>query len=263
MKIALYNSTYNPSISPLVHFGCELVRETIEQQLDRVGHEYYFIPWQHCVKGTYTIDKDVDLVLVNGEGSWHSNKRPDMLSIAAKYPCVMFNTVYQNNGYNKENLSKFKAIFTRESMSADEVNKSGASATVIPDVILTNESILKRSKSSTKQIGSIEHHKSGLGTLQNYKPFLDNLENYSHIASGSYHGALICAMLDIPFSMWPSNTHKMQALAKDIEAPETHFRSRESAIKGIPDTMKDSIKQYVYNSQIKINNFFENLESYV
>ena len=263
MKIAIYNSTYNPDISPLVHFGCELVRETIEQQLNRVGHEYYFIPWQKCVNNSYEIKEDVDLVLVNGEGSWHNNRRPDMLSIASKYPCVMFNTVYQNNNYAERDLKKFKSIFTRESMSAAEVNRSGAYATVIPDVILTNESILKRSKASTKQIGSIEHHKSGLGTLQNYKPFLDQLENYSHIASGSYHGALICAMLDIPFSMWPSNTHKMIALAKDMDASEIHFSDKTAAMNGIPNTVKESISQYVSDSQVKINNFFETLDQYV
>tara|TARA_R110002167_G_scaffold254756_2_gene460950 strand:+ start:1250 stop:2038 length:789 start_codon:yes stop_codon:yes gene_type:complete len=262
MKIAIYNSTYNPEISPLVHFGCELVKETIAQQLDRVGHEYYFIPWQQCVNNTYTISDDTDLVLVNGEGSWHNKKRHDMLSIAEKHTCVMFNTVYQNNSYTASSLNKFKAIYTRESMSAEAVIADGGNPTVIPDIILTNENILKRNKSSVIQRGHIDHY-DGVKTLQRYKPFLDQLEKYSHVASGSYHGVLVCAMLDIPFSMWPSNTHKMIALAKDMGVKNTHHTDKSSAINAIPETMAESIKEYVVDGQNKINDFFDNLTQYV
>lgn len=262
MKIAVYNCTYNPEISSLVHFGCELVRETITQQLDRVGHEHYFIPWQYCVNNTYAISDDTDLVLVNGEGSWHSNKRKDMLDIANKYPCVMFNTVYQNNSYSKESLNKFKDIYTRESMSAAAVNSDGGTAKVIPDIILTNNNILNRSKSLTVNHGHIDHY-DGTITLQRYKPFLDQIELFSHVASGSYHGALVCAMLDIPFSMWPSNTHKMIALANDMGVRNIHYSNKSTAINSIPKTLSDSVKEYVTDSQNKINNFFDNLNQYV
>ena len=262
MKIAVYNCTYNPEISPLVHFGCELVRETITQQLDRVGHEHYFIPWQYCVNNTYTISDDTDLVLVNGEGSWHSNKRKDMLDIANKYPCVMFNTVYQNNSYSKESLNKFKDIYTRESMSEAAVKSDGGTAKVIPDIILTNKNILNRSKSLTPNHGHIDHY-DGAKTLQRYKPFLDQIESFSHVASGSYHGALVCAMLDIPFSMWPSNTHKMIALANDMGVRNVHYTNKSTAISSIPKTLSDSVREYVTDSQNKINNFFDNLNQYV
>ena len=262
MKIAVYNCTYNPKISPLVHFGCELVTETISQQLDRVGHNHYFIPWQHCKSGNYTITNDTDLVLVNGEGSWHNKKRNDMLDIANKHSCVMFNTVYQNNSYDAKSLNKFKAIFTRESTSAEEVKKDGGIANVIPDIILTNNNILKRTKSNKINRGYIDH-RDGIKTLQRYSPFLDELEKCSHIASGSFHGALVCAMLDIPFSMWPSNTHKMIALAKDMGVPTIHYDNKTNALKNIPDSVSSSIKEYVENSQIKINDFFDNLTQYV
>ena len=262
MKIAVYNCTYNPEISPLVHFGCELVKETIAQQLERVGHSYYFIPWQHCKSGKYTITDDTDLVLVNGEGSWHSNKRKDMLDIANKYPCVMFNTVYQNNSYSAESLNKFKGIYTRESMSAASVKSDGGIAKVIPDIILTNKNILNRSKSVTTNHGHIDHY-DGVKTLQRYKPFLDQIESFSHVASGSYHGALVCAMLDIPFSMWPSTTHKMIALASDMGVQNIHCANKSAAINSIPKTLSDSVKEYVADGQNKINAFFDNLNQYV
>jgi hypothetical protein len=262
MKIAVYNCTYNPEISPLVHFGCELVRETITQQLDRVGYEHYFIPWQQCVNNTYKITDDTDLVLVNGEGSWHSNKRKDMLDIANKYPCVMFNTVYQSNSYSKESLNKFKDIYTRESMSAAVVKSDGGTAKIIPDIILTNKNILKRKKSKVVNHGHIDHQ-SGVKTLQKYKTFLDQIESFSHIATGSYHGALVCAMLDIPFSMWPSNTHKMIALANDMGVKNIHYENKSAAINSIPKTNADSIKEYIIDSQNRINHFFDNLNQYV
>lgn len=262
MKIAVYNCTYNPEISNLIHFGCELVKETIAQQLTRVGHEFYFIPWQHCVKNTYKISDDTNLVLVNGEGSWHNNKRDDMLRVAEKYPSIMFNTVYQNNSYNKKSLDNFIAIYARESMSVELIENDSGKAKMMPDIILSNENITKFSKNLNEKIGHIDH-RSGIKTLQKYDSFLSQIQKYSHIASGSFHGALVCSMLDIPFSLWPSNTHKMIALAKDMNIEEHHHLNKRCAINSIPHTLSDSVKKYVNDGKESIDHFFNSLENYV
>ncbi len=106
-------------------------------------------------------------------------------------------------------------------------------------------------------------YKGSSSEWEKYKPFLDQIESFSHIASGSYHGALVCAMLDISFSMWPSNTHKMIALANDMGVRNIHYTNKSDAINSIPETNANSIKEYVADGQNKINEFFNNLNQYV
>ena len=42
-----------------------------------------------------------------------------------------------------------------------------------------------------------------------------------------------------------------------------HYTNKSTAISSIPKTLSDSVREYVTDSQNKINNFFDNLNQYV
>jgi len=107
------------------HFGCTLVAQAFREQFSRVGVELkYAFPREFSLDKIGSYLDEVDLVVVNGEGSIHHGRRMHLVSVADHYPAVLVNAVYQSNPHS-ESLGRFLYRATRESLSAAEIQKAG------------------------------------------------------------------------------------------------------------------------------------------
>jgi hypothetical protein len=85
-----------------------------------------------------------DIVLVNGEGTFHHDKRSArVLARCAEFcrqrslPCFLINSVYQDNGEKMAQLVRqFTFVFVRESRSQIELRSVGIESEVVPDLTL-------------------------------------------------------------------------------------------------------------------------------
>lgn len=239
MKIAIYNDCFATEYK---HFGCELVMETFRDQLNRVDCELVGTVKKDEFKDDSLVSRilgKADLVIVNGEGSFHNNRRNDILRIGEKYPSILVNTVFQNNKTNRL-LENFKYISCRESLSASECGRElGKKVDVVPDIIFTNKRIAKMKFNPKKDIIKVRHG-SNLNTKNSAEYFMNELSQYRSVSSVSYHALIISIILgqDIK-EVVASNTHKNESLMNDF--------------------LRDS--EYVANSRNKVNNLFESLHS--
>lgn len=146
LRVALFNDTRRTS-----HYGCEIVMETLIGQLRQRSIEpVFFWPMGRDWRGRDDVTaalRNVDAVIVNGEGSIHDSARRDrahyLTEIAAfarstaNIPSFLINSsLYKLEPVILDNLRHFDAIFLRESRSLDALKGSGIEAEVVADLTL-------------------------------------------------------------------------------------------------------------------------------
>jgi polysaccharide pyruvyl transferase WcaK-like protein len=133
----------NPT-SAIGHHGCTLVCRQLEAIALEAGIQVVSrLPlasdWDKLAPAAF------DLVLVNGEGTLHSNSKgagrianvPDW-SLKHGVPCFLVNTIYENNDEAiAGKIRMFTLVFARDSSSAAELNKRGIAASWLPDLSWT------------------------------------------------------------------------------------------------------------------------------
>ncbi len=139
LKSILFNPT-----SAMGHHGCTLVARQLEHVASAAGIEI-------AARIPLEADWDVlapsqfDLVLVNGEGTLHSNAK-GARRIAAipawsqkrNVPSFLINTIYEGNGPEiDEAMRGFVGIYTRDRESALALSNVGIDATTTGDLSLT------------------------------------------------------------------------------------------------------------------------------
>lgn len=265
MKVVIINDTTGP------HFGCQLVMETYQEQLNRVRIEIIgTIPRAVQNINEYPdIIKKADLLIVNGEGSIHHGRRMELIELAKDFPAILLNCVYQDNPLS-HSLQHFKYISTRETESAKALKAHGIEAEVIPDIMLTSNRLKHFQKGEpTQELGLTDSildlnsgfsAKIGLGHIDLY---LQTLAQYKKLCIGRYHGILAAAILKIPFSAWTSNTHKNYGLMKDMGIESLYAEKQADAIKLVPTYFDEKIDHYVEDAKIKIDRLFEKIHQFV
>lgn len=258
MKVTILNDTGGK------HFGCELVMQTYHDQLKRVGIE--IIKTVPVKTKEIKIPKGTDLVVVNGEGSLHHGRHKQLITVANRYPAVLLNTVWQSNP-NYPALYKFKYITVRESFSYNNLPKSLPNVEIVPDVTFASSFLCNYQKPvPTKDVGItdnvVEKGKSnGISALQPAGVFVPTMCQYRRWCIGRFHAAVVASVLQIPFSVWPSSTHKMKGLLTDIGIPHLHFNTKEEALKHVPEMVDEKIVKYTIEARKKIERMFENLHN--
>ena len=235
VKVAVYNNTF---IARRPHFGCDLVMRTFREQFDRVGAEYIGSVSVRERNPSAKILHSADLVVVNGEGSFHHNHRNDIVKVAERFPSVLINTVFEDN---KVSLNKFRFVSVRETHSA----KLAGCKNVIPDIIFSSE-ILKniRHKPVTGKRCRLMHYKPrSVTTMQTADKVLKQLEGVEVLDTESFHGIALATMLGIKIGRVYNGAGvkwKTGALLEDIQ----------------------SDPNYVENARKKINSLFESLHTF-
>jgi Polysaccharide pyruvyl transferase len=146
LKVALFNDTSRSG------FGCDAVMETIRSSItERNGDLFYTHkvgrPWKDERTALEAVEA-TDIVIVNGEGTIHhgsGDTRPNArwLAEVGPYckargkPCYLINsTIEKNDASLMEALASFSGIWVRESLSRNEVESFGMTATAMGDLSL-------------------------------------------------------------------------------------------------------------------------------
>ena len=194
MKVVIYNDTSRAF--GRVHFGCQLVMESLYDLLadfDIIGS----VSLDDARTGN--VDKSLltraDLIIANGEGSYHHDNRPDFARLAKSYPVALINTVYQDN---TDDLSCFKYIAARESKSRDEIEKQ-VPCDLVPDVIFSSKYLASIQPTDGPHIVSVQHYPAmsiykgitgyqrAVTTLQDKKGVVPMIASSKSIMTGSFH----------------------------------------------------------------------------
>lgn len=146
LRVAVFNDTRRT-----LHYGCEIVMETLIAQLRQRGIEpVFFWPMGQDWRGRADVEaalRTVDGVVVNGEGSIHHSARRDrahyLTEIArfarrkAGIPAYLINSsLHELEDRIIDNLRDFDAIYVRESRSLRVLEHGGIVAKVVPDLTL-------------------------------------------------------------------------------------------------------------------------------
>lgn len=233
MKVAVYNDCYT-GVRP--HFGCDLVMRTFKEQFERVDIEYIgSVSMQNRNPQAKLLEK-ADLVVVNGEGSFHHSRRNDIAQVSKYFPSILINTVYYNN--QDIDLSKFKFISARETRSANY-----AKCEIIPDIIFTSQILSKLKANPEKSLHTKLMHSGSTSTLRPSPLVLPEIARAETLETESFHGIAVATILGVPIvkvhdgAGVPWKTHSLM-----------------SDIKQDPN--------YVNNARAKINNLFERLHDF-
>jgi hypothetical protein len=176
-----------------------------------------------------------DLCIVNGEGTLHhSTQRTQILLEKClkmkNRGCRVFlvNTLWQDNGRFEDYLDLFSGVWCRESLSAGEIRSSGREAFVAPDLALWGTRHRLPVEYPEVLIDSVDQEiSSGLeaSSIEAEAPFLkmcerDDVERHIRSAglvhTGRFHGCILCIKHGTPFIAYPSNSHKIEGLMKDL-----------------------------------------------
>lgn len=247
-----------------------MVVATIEEQLAQRGCEIVgrSTKDEHWEKYRKQLE-DCDLVVVNGEGSLHSNNRKELLEIAVDYPSVLINfSLDKYTDFPKYAASKFKLVAARESLSAHEWKKfTGEQPIVVPDLSLMQDVPLEGAIEDVGLFDSVVQQ----GWKQGWQsPFDHHYENgnfvlsaqrYRRWVTGRFHGICLGLILDKALSTYPSNTHKNQGIMFDAGLFDRFYSTREEALENIPLEPKKGQYDYVVLARSAIPKLFDRITS--
>lgn len=268
MNVVVCNDT-----SKGTHFGCHLVMDAIYQQLKRIKAnviQKFFIG-----NTNINIPNNTNLILVNGEGSVHHGRNPHWINLASRYPkipAVFFNAVWEKNP-NWDCMKKFRLVTVRESFSLKQL-PSSVEGKILPDVAFVSPKLLNfkagvPKKDICRTDNVVNKHlpinKEILYAKNCRDPlsYIQNMSMYKRVCTGRHHGACVAASLGIPFSAWPSNTHKILGMMTDMGIPHHHYETEELALKNVPTEFDERITSYVKEARENIVSFFDNLKNII
>jgi len=257
------------------HFGCHLVGQTFREQFARTGLRLKYSFGRHWeLKDIERFLAEVDMVVVNGEGSIHHGKRQNLLSVAGKFPSVLVNCVFQENPKN-ENLAKFLYCSARESKSAESIRAEGVECDVTPDALFASAMLRSFVKPKPEMaVGvtdSVRKRRIGFGPLRikrsyGFSPigktaaeYLKEICKYESLCIGRFHAVVAAAVMKIPFSCWDSNTWKIKGLMEDMGVSQYHFSSHKEARGSIPEVFDKKITDFSDDAEARIYSMFDKI----
>jgi len=265
-KVIILNET--DSLNKYQHLGCAIVMENIRFLCKKYSMDI-IKEYKNYESIPNDILREVDGVIVNGEGSLHHNRGKIIFDNVKKakemgISVFLINSGWQYNSLIKDNLSLFDIITVRESNSLKEIVKDGAkNAYIVPDLsfyvaktmsipeikrdknILFTDSVISEKKDAIKEICKI--YKGDMLYMYGDNPLLESLEqlnNYNFIVSGRFHVTCLAMVLQIPVISIGSNTYKIEGLLSDAKINDEYFIDDMSNLK---------------ESRVKIDNFISKI----
>jgi hypothetical protein len=257
------------------HFGCNLVCQTFREQFARTGLNLKLsLPREFKIADYEERLDQVDLLVINGEGSIHHNKRRHLVELADRFPAVLVNCVYEKNDPHPA-LNKFLYIATRESASCEEINCHGGRAVIVPDALFASSFLWSFPKPDPKKDFGITDNVAknywSFGPVKlklergfsidrpKVSDYLKKLCSYRKLCIGRFHAAVACSVLEVPFATWDSNTWKTRAMMEDMGVPQFHFASFEKARAGVPDVFPEKIRSFALEARSRVADMFDQI----
>lgn len=254
----------------------------------------HFITDQSPSKMKTALDS-AEIVIINGEGSLHHHPRrntkwfPKILDrIPKDKKIVLINSLWQRmDNLGKESieifLDKIDLIAVRETYSYNDMIRlypKTEKIIVIPDIIFATEfleakvgygdSVDRKKRKMLKEKNNylplsyieagtyLDIKKINLPSIIPYVTWLKSLELY---VTGRFHGLCLSAMVGTPFLVFPSNSHKIEAILDDMNCPELLIHSLDEVEQKKEIAIQSISKAYNYanNAKGKIKNLFKKI----
>jgi len=265
------------------HIGCNTVISNIEKLCGKhkIIFRYRFTrkDLMDKTEEIKMILNDVDLVVVNGEGSLHrgNNILGKILYVLPKnQPSVLINTVWDKMYFEEvRELDKFKFIAVRESFSRDELALvyNASRILIVPDMIFLTgsgfkfgvgfgDSVLPSLIESLEKTDNYFPLQTTL-TIPDHYAYMSWLRTLGLYVTGRFHGVCFAAIAEVPFLAFPSNSHKIEGLLKDMNCSDLLIKSF-SEIKskaGLAKTLLPEIIKYKDAAKDKFELLGKKLES--
>lgn len=235
MRALLVNDTRNEK-----HIGCMASVEGLIKLCKDAGIEII----RTCTRADSLVKKlveDVDLIVVNGEGTFHRSplffeRVLDFIEENDLY-AVILNTVWEKMFFNRD-LDRIKLIAFRESMSLECFEES------CPDykgrIVLSADCAFVQ-EDGDLEIGygdsvmgllgsSLARNKnffpmSFVGSIPDFWAYIQWLKSLDVYITGRFHGVVLSTIAGTPFLAFPSNSHKIEGLLKDMGCEELLIKS--------------------------------------
>jgi len=268
------------------HIGCGSVIESIRQNCKKrnikVVKSYQRGDVTSKPQEVKEMMNKVDIIFVNGEGSLHHSPQwfSALLEILPHHKsCFLINTIWDKMFFSDVNLlNKFQLISVRESRSYDELLKTYSKPekiSIVPDLIFGLDTVNKNTAKNECGFGDsvLYSLREYLSSFDNYFPlnykeqkvnaqeYINWLRTLDIYITGRFHGVCLSIMAETKFFTFPSNSHKIEGILKDLDCEELLIRS-------LNDTKKinkeknyiEIFRNYKTNAKEKINIFFDKIE---
>lgn len=223
--------------------------------------------------------KSSDLVIINGEGTLHRSTpyARNFLEICRDKRSILINTVWEKMYIKDEKLLRnIILVSVRESLSYAQIIKTfdKRKVHIVPDLIFyTGLGFLKQKIGYSDSY--MDYLRDGLRKNRNYFPmdyagsnpdleayvtWMSGLDLY---VTGRFHGVCLAAMVNKPFLAFPTNSHKMEGLLKDMRCPELLIESFEEIRSKQAQAKRSVVKAHNYALKAKeeIEDFFKLVKS--
>lgn len=248
IKVAILNDCTDRG-----HFGPRIIMDNLLEEMDSREIEVLkVVKAAESWKPYRNILDTVDLVIVNGEGSIHHGRRMELLEVAEYYPSVLINAVYQDVPEN-DWIEKFKYISVRESLSQMEIKQK---SDVVPDLMFMHDIPRPNIVSDLCVVDSVA---TGRG-LRPMKPgFIEEMGGATRVCAGRFHAICLAMLWGMPFSAYPSNTHKIEGMLTDADC-FGHFRKTQAeALEAIAPF---DARSYISHARKAIGDMFNQVVEY-
>lgn len=246
------------------HYGCIATIDILKNKFSQYGN----VTTIKVELGGLNLE-DFDLIVVNGEGSFHHDlsRASIIYSISKKAKDLgkkvcLINTVIDSISFD---LSIYDYIATRESFSSGELYD------VVPDVCFDLDvSDFDKKSSHVLFVDSVLYEPSDIarkchskfsGKKKDYirlyehreKDVLEYFARAKFVVTGRYHGVIWALLFNKPFLAFKSNSHKTEGLLHD-------FGLSENLIEDFDPSMVHNKKPNINieEAKIKINNCIQN-----
>ena len=276
MKAMLFNDT-----SVEKHIGCTTVIQNIKKLCEERGLKLIKSFNRKAIfakpKVVEKTIREADIIVINGEGSLHHTPQwfvALLETIPKDKKTFLINTVWEKMFLEDISiLNKLNLISVRESESYNQLIKAYPEK----DKILCVPDLPFYVDKTTENVGYgdsvIDGLKNFLSEKENYFPlqfhakcptveaYINWLKTLKLYITGRFHGVCLSAIAETPFLAFPSNSHKIEGLLRDMKCEELLINSLNEVEKAKKNLEKYQpyIKKYTKTAKQKIVKLFDRI----
>jgi len=260
-----YNSVLFNNTRDEKHIGCIATVTNLIKFCKDCGIEIVNTYSRKNIKEFINLE-EVNFIIINGEGTFYN--APEyfikILDILEKYnlQAIILNTVWQKM-FGNFNLDRIKLIAFRESLSFNDFKSNypdfkGETLLTSDMIFYTDYKINKLGFGDSVLSGLNRHLKQNnymplqyIGSIPDIYAYLNWLSSLELYITGRFHGVVLSIIAETPFLAFPSTSHKVESLLKDLKCEDLLINSL-SEIEAKRELAKTKIDNFkIYKQQAK------------
>ena len=263
-KTVLFNDTRDEK-----HIGCITTVTNLIKFCKDCGIEIVKTYSRKNIKEFINLEQ-VKFIIINGEGTFYN--APEyfikILDVLEKYnlQAIILNTVWQKM-FGNFNLDRIKLIAFRESLSFNDFKSNypdfkGETLLTSDMIFYSNYEINKLGFGDSVLSGLKRHLKQNnymplqyIGSIPDVYAYLNWLSSLELYITGRFHGIVLSIIAETPFLAFPSTSHKVESLLKDLKCEDLLINSLSEieAKRELAKTKIDNFKMYKLQAKKRLD----------